>query len=92
MTTEKKLLGTTPLSGVVEPEAVSFDGTNDYLSRSSDMTGNADGKTCTFSCWVYRTSDSFGYIYGVDKQGTADSVVIGMANYLQLDFRDSAYC
>jgi len=30
-----------------------FDGTNDYLSRSSDLTGNADGKTFTFSAWIY---------------------------------------
>jgi hypothetical protein len=30
-----------------------FDGTSDYLSRSSDLTGNADGKTLTFSCWVF---------------------------------------
>ena len=90
MTIERKLLGTTPVSGEVLPEAVSFDGADDYLSRGGNMTGNSDGKTCTFSCWVYRTSDSFGYIYGVDKQGTSDSVVIGMGNYLQLDFRDSA--
>ncbi len=35
------------------PEGVSFDGTNDYLSRSSDLTGNADGKTLTISAWIY---------------------------------------
>lgn len=34
-------------------EAIDFDGTNDYLSRASDLTGNADGKTFTFSCWFY---------------------------------------
>ena len=58
MTIEKKLLGTTPVSGEVLPEAVSFDGTNDYLKRTSDMTGNADGKTWTFSAWVYNTGVS----------------------------------
>ena len=36
-----------------KPEGVSFDGSSDYLSRSSDLTGNADGKTFTFSAWVY---------------------------------------
>lgn len=35
------------------PEAIDFDGTNDYLSRASDLVGNADGKTFTFSVWVY---------------------------------------
>ena len=58
MTIERKLLGTTPVSGEVLPEAVSFDGTNDYLKRTSDMTGNADGKTWTFSAWVYNTGVS----------------------------------
>ena len=53
MTIERKLLGTTPVSGEVPPEGVSFDGTNDYLKRTSDMTGNADGKTFTLSFWVY---------------------------------------
>ena len=43
--------------------SVEFDGTNDYLSRSSDMTGNADGKTFTFSCWLYKKSDSSYSIY-----------------------------
>ena len=58
MTIERKLLGTTPVSSGIEPEAVSFDGTNDYLKRTSDMTGNADGKTWTFSAWVYNTGVS----------------------------------
>jgi len=53
MTIEKKLLGTNPVSGAIPPEAVSFDGTNDYLERTSDMTGNADSKTFTFSVWFY---------------------------------------
>ena len=34
-------------------EAIDFDGTNDYLSRNSDLAGNVDSKTFTFSCWVY---------------------------------------
>ena len=33
--------------------SVEFDGTSDYLSRSSDLTGNTDGKTLTFSGWFY---------------------------------------
>lgn len=42
-------------SGVVAPEGVSFDGVTDYLSRSTDLVGNVDSKTFTFSCWVYTT-------------------------------------
>ena len=40
--------------------SVDFDGTNDYLSRSSDLTGNTDSKTFTFSGWVFLTQ---GYQY-----------------------------
>ena len=35
-----------------------FDGTNDYLSRASDLVGNTDGKTFTFSSWVYWTGET----------------------------------
>ena len=68
MTIERKLLGTTPVSGEVLPEAVSFDGSSDYLSRSSNMTGNADGKTFTFSCWIYRNNGVFqeGFIFDIN--------------------------
>ena len=74
MSIEKKLLGTTPVSGAVDPEGVSFDGSNDYLSRSSDMTGNADGKTFTFSCWVYGTGG--GTIYHSGGAGFTDGISI----------------
>ena len=56
---DKLCLLTEPaVSGVVEPEGVSFDGVTDYLSRSSDLVGNVDSKTFTFSCWVYKAEDS----------------------------------
>jgi hypothetical protein len=32
--------------------AVNFDGTNDYLTRGADLTGNADGKEGIVSLWV----------------------------------------
>jgi len=45
-------------------EATSFDGSNDYLSRSSDLTGNTDSKTFTFSCLVYvGNSAATAYLY-----------------------------
>jgi hypothetical protein len=40
-----------------------FNGTA-YLSRSSDLSGNSDGKTFTFSAWVYADTLTGGfYIY-----------------------------
>jgi hypothetical protein len=40
---------------------VDFDGTNDYLTRASDFTGNADGKTFTFSAWVWLSASGVTY-------------------------------
>jgi hypothetical protein len=37
-----------------------FDGVSDYLSRSSDLVGNSDGKTFTFSAWLYSNLVSSG--------------------------------
>jgi hypothetical protein len=44
-----------------QAEAVDFDGTNDYLTRASNLTGNTDGKTLTFSGWLwgYAQSNTF---------------------------------
>ena len=55
-------------SGVAD--AIDFDGANDYLSRASDLVGNIDGKTFTFSCWVYRASAVGQYIY-IDQTNSA---------------------
>lgn len=61
----KKLLATQkPVSGDIA-EGVSFDGTNDYLSRSTDLVGNVDSKTFTLSCWLYVTKNS-SYFYSND--------------------------
>ena len=49
--------------------ATSFDGVDDFLSRSSDLTGNADGKTFTFSSWVIRTGANTRAIYPLRMQG-----------------------
>tara|TARA_R110002020_G_scaffold351037_1_gene564363 strand:+ start:160 stop:2844 length:2685 start_codon:yes stop_codon:yes gene_type:complete len=35
-----------------------FDGTNDSLNKSSDLSGNSNGKTFTFSFWVNPTQDT----------------------------------
>lgn len=45
-------------------KAIDLDGTNDYLSRASDFTGNADGKTFTFSAWVWvNDTGNWNYVY-----------------------------
>jgi hypothetical protein len=55
--------GVSAVSAVTQAEAIDFDGTNDYLSRSSDLVGNTDGRTFTFSAWVWNTNTTDAYIY-----------------------------
>ena len=38
-------------------DAVTFDGSNDYLNRGADLTGNVDGKQFILSFWVNFNSD-----------------------------------
>ena len=65
-----------------------FNGTSDYLSRSSDLTGNADGKTLTFSCWVFlpaaRDSNQ-RVLYATDSSDNGVLFNVDQSNYLGLE-------
>lgn len=50
---DKVLLASRGSAGEPAAEGVSFDGVNDYLSRSSDLVGNVDSKTFTVACFIY---------------------------------------
>ena len=63
MSLVKLLAATDKGAASAETRATDLDGTNDYLSRASDFTGNTDGKTFTFSCWVYYDGTE-GLLYG----------------------------
>lgn len=47
------------VAGGVEPVGIDFDGTNDYLIRTTDLVGNTDSKTFTFSFWGYVANGAF---------------------------------
>jgi hypothetical protein len=50
----------------IEPLGVDYDGSADYLSRATDLTGNSDGKTFTFSAWLYPTvQPSSGFFFDI---------------------------
>ena len=71
MLSNKLLLGlqqgtTTTTTTTILPEGVSFDGSTDYLSRSSDLVGNVDSKTFTFSCWVYPDVVTYNWFSGYE--------------------------
>lgn len=60
----------TQVSAVTQAEAVDFDGTNDYLSRSSDLTGNTNGQAFTFSAWLWKKADGTLFaLYDSDNSG-----------------------
>jgi len=59
-----------------QAEAVDFDGTNDYLRRTSDLTGNTDGKTFTFSFWTWiPVGAPLGFVYYANNAGTGRFLV-----------------
>jgi hypothetical protein len=55
--------GVSAVSAVTQAEAIDFDGTNDYLSRLSDLVGNTNSQTFTFSCFVYPIGSSTNWLY-----------------------------
>jgi hypothetical protein len=63
MSNVKKLMASAAGGEEIIPEGVSFNTANsNMLLINEDLTGNSDGKTFTFSCWVYLASNS-GNIY-----------------------------
>lgn len=66
------------IGGRYGASSVVFDGTNDYLTRTTDLTGNADSKKMIFSTWYKSASSLFpsSYFY---SSGSPDA-----KNYIQL--------
>lgn len=58
MSANKQLLLGNVASGTYEPNAVKFDGANDYLTRGADLTGIADSKSGIFSAWLRIDNDT----------------------------------
>ena len=81
--------GNTPAGDLAA--AIDFDGTSDYLSRSSDMTGNADSKTFTFSCWVYALPTSEQkMLYSTDVTDNGFKIYIQSNNTLGIEAWNSS--
>lgn len=64
-------------------DAIDFDGTTDYLSRNADLVGNTDGKTFTFSAWVWINND------GVTSSIYTVAVSAGGAERVYFDYSGS---
>lgn len=61
-------------------EAIDFDGTNDYLRRTSDLVGNTSSKTFTFSAWIWQASSANGRIYHVSNASTNTRFTVRVVN------------
>ena len=74
----------------VAPQGVDFDGTYDYLSRSTDLTGNADSKTFTFSAWVYPSYSSASYMYGAYTLNYPTTIAVDTSGALYMNGANTA--
>ena len=61
---------------------VEFDGTNDWLTRTGDFSGNADGNSFTFSCWCFKAVDgeSLRVFTDGESSGTDSGLLVYAGN------------
>ena len=77
--------------GAISPIGVSFDGANDYLSRSSDLTNNSDSKTCTFSAWVYLVvTGEQQMLYSTDSGDSGFKIYLQTSRLLGIEAFDAS--
>lgn len=77
--------------GGYRAEAVTFDGSNDYLELGSDYAGNADGKVGTISVW-YKANGGDGNVRQVVDLGGLGGLqhhIAGSTNALIIDLYTS---
>ena len=76
------------IGGRYQARAVTFDGTNDYLTRGGDFTGNADGKLGIVSFWVKINNNQTNVFY--DNGATGQQYFFCDAGgAFQLEFENS---
>ena len=72
---------TSSFTPVLPTPGIDFDGAADYLSKSSDLTGNADGKTFTLSMWLYSyLSSTAGTIIKANASGGFTRLTVGWSS------------
>lgn len=74
-------------ASVVQAEAIDYDGTNDWLTNSSGLTGNTAGKTFTFSTFVYvptNTSNRYLMMFGSYANNAGFHVFLNSSNRLYI--------
>lgn len=72
-------------AAATQAEAIDYDGTNDYLSRSSALSGSSASKTFTFSCWMWlgpQTASTYPRMFkiGVDNTTFFEVIWTGYAS------------
>jgi len=73
-----------PLTNVGAGSSTKFDGSNDYLTRGS-FSGEADGKTFTFSAWIKFDDDADSAVFSSDTNGGGNGFnVLMQGRYLNI--------
>lgn len=70
--------------------AVTFDGTNDWLSKSAEFTGLADSKSGIFSCWFNVGGGAGTYRYLSSWVSGANNIYLTTGNVLRFQMANSA--
>jgi hypothetical protein len=68
-------------------DGANFDGTNDYMSKTSALTGAADAYTGAFSCWIKKGASSFQEILDLGVSGGSTYFQIRLTNTNVVFFR-----
>jgi hypothetical protein len=71
---QQQLLITGGSDPLIAVDSADFDGTNDYMTRGADLTGNADSKSGIISAWVRLDGGN-----GTDLLILSDAISIGSA-------------
>jgi len=72
-------------------DAVDFDGTNDFLTRGADLTGNGDGQQATVSVWFRLDGGDGSGLLLYSQDGATENVLTRKSgnNRLRTIFRDT---
>lgn len=68
--------------------AVNFDGTNDYITHSADLTGAANSKLGILSAWVNRDAD--GLARFIDTKFSLIQIIFLSGNTFQIQLRNAS--
>lgn len=71
-------------------QAVVFDGSNDYLTRGADLTGNANGKSGILSFWIKFNGGNATNMCILSRDGTGVFLVKDTGNLIEITIKKAS--